>query len=202
MTSGRQILQIGNDTVVSSSPHTHGFLPWQPSTWPDPPAMIDANFICVLERILKESILDEIGNVIEDAKKSNNGLQHRGHVVGLALMCSLDAISAYGYRAQSKTYMADFISKHFPPEYKQYAGRFYHIYRASLVHSWNLFEATLFPGNESICNTQGVLSFGLLHFFGALNEAVEYFLGQLKSDAKLQANVLTRYTSLKKTARS
>jgi len=151
--------------------------------------------------IFKESILDEIGNVIEDAKKSNGDLQHRGHVVALAMMCALEAISAYGYGDRSRTYMADFISNHFPPDYKRHAKRFYHLYRTSLVHNWNLFEATLLPGNDGITDTGGTLSFGLLNFFDALRIGVNDLLNKLKTDPKLQASVGKRYAELKNTAK-
>ncbi len=113
--------QEGKNVIGSLA--TTAFLPWQPSTWPDPPTKIDTAFISALEKIFKESILEEIEKVIEDVRKSNGDLRHRGHVVALALMCALDAISAYGYGHRSQTYMADFIANHFPPEFKPHANR-------------------------------------------------------------------------------
>jgi hypothetical protein len=121
--------------------------------------------------------------------------------VGLALMCALEAVSAYGYRDRSKTYMADFIANHFPQKYRQHSQRFYILYRVSLVHNWNLFEATLLPGNENVADSNGTLSFGLLNFFGALQSAVRDFLCQLKTDEELQKSALKRYRALRKTAR-
>lgn len=188
--------------IVGTPPAALAFLPWQPSTWPPAPKQVDGHFIAALEKIFRESILDEIGNVIEDAKKSNGDLQHRGHVVALALMCALEAISAYGYRDRSKTYMTDFIANHFPREYKPHAHRFYRLYRSSLVHNWNLFEATLLPGNENITDPGGTLSFGLLNFFDALQTGVKDLVHQMKTDPNLQTSILKEYTTLRKTAKS
>src|SRR6266852_7640950 len=84
--------------VVGPLPAGPAFLPWQPSTWPSASAKVDANFITDLRKIFDESILGEICNVIEDIKKSNGDLQHRGHVVAIALMFVLDALSSYRYR--------------------------------------------------------------------------------------------------------
>ena len=67
------------------------FRAWQPSTWPDAATLGDNEFIEVLKRIFEESILGEVRNVIEDIRKSNGTLAFRGHVVGIALMCALDA---------------------------------------------------------------------------------------------------------------
>ncbi|HEY6388333.1 MAG TPA: hypothetical protein VIX91_21850 [Candidatus Acidoferrum sp.] len=55
-------------------------------------------------------MLGEISNVLEDIRKSNGVLQHRGHVVAIALMCALDAVASYGYRGH---YISDFIKAHF-----------------------------------------------------------------------------------------
>ena len=185
------------DAVAEQRP----FRSWQPSTWPPPPAKVDPAFIAVLATIINESILDEIGNVIQDISKSNGDLQHRGHVVALALMCALEAISAYGYAANSNHFMAEFIANHFPENYKPYADRIYKLYRTSLVHSWNLFEATILPSNEAICESQGAVCFGLLNFFEALRTGVADFMARLESDRKLQESCLRRYRKLKKTAR-
>lgn len=68
------------------------FLPWQPSTWPEPDPDF-SKFLPVLAHIFKETLIDEIGNVINDATKVNGDLQHRGHVVALALFCAVDAIA-------------------------------------------------------------------------------------------------------------
>src|SRR2546426_12209123 len=87
-------------------------VPWQPSPGPAAPASLD-DFITVLRRVFNESMLDEIRNVVEDVKKSNGDLGHRGHVVAIALMCALDAVSSYGYRGE---HIAKFVNNHFPPE--------------------------------------------------------------------------------------
>src|SRR5205823_15016393 len=73
------------------------FYAWEPSTWPHPPRKVDEIFIGNLTAIVNDSMLDEIDNVIADTIKSNGDLQHRGHVIGIALWCALDAISSYGY---------------------------------------------------------------------------------------------------------
>jgi hypothetical protein len=183
----------------SPPPATAAFYPWQPSTWPLAPKKVDANFIFTLEKIFKESILGEIENVIEDARKSNGDLQHRGHVVAIALMCALDAISSYGYRKHN---VAKFVKAHFPAEYRSHADALYKLYRNSMIHSWNLFRATILPGNEKITKARGTLSFGLLDFFAALQSGVKDFLVRLRTDKHLQTNSLNRYRKLKKSARS
>lgn len=54
------------------------FYAWLPSTWPPTPPKIDEEFVEKLKAIFEESILAEIKNVIDDASKSNVGLEHRG----------------------------------------------------------------------------------------------------------------------------
>ncbi|BCA56898.1 hypothetical protein W02_40380 [Nitrospira sp. KM1] len=184
--------------VVDTFASIPSFLPWQPSTWPPAPVRVDVGFIGNLRKIFAESVLGEIRNVIEDIKKSNGDLQHRGHVVAIALMCALDSISSYGYRGHNVT---KFVGEHFPGEYKPYANDVYHLYRNSMIHSWNLFEAAILPGIENITKTKGTLCFGLLNFFGALESGVEDFLKKLATATHLQANTLNRYKALRKTAR-
>jgi hypothetical protein len=70
--------------------------------------------IDVLRKIFEESILNEIGNVITDV---GGDLRHRGHVVAIAILCALDAISSYGYGAKSGKQIPDFIRAHFPAEF-------------------------------------------------------------------------------------
>ena len=98
-------------------------------------------------------------------------------------------------------YLRDFIASHFPVDYQPYAPDIYGTYRCSLVHSWNLFEASIFPGHESISNAGGTLSFGLLNFFDALTIAAGDFLEKLEFDVGLQANALDRYEQLRKSAK-
>ena len=64
------------------------FVPWQPSAWPDAPSDCH-EFVMVLKRIFEVSMLMEINNVIEDANARNRGLEHRGHVVAISLLCAL-----------------------------------------------------------------------------------------------------------------
>ncbi|MFZ0883604.1 MAG: hypothetical protein WAN14_09410, partial [Candidatus Acidiferrales bacterium] len=75
---------------------------WLPSTWPEHNA-VDAAFIATLKAIFQDSMLFEIRNVVDDAHARNGDLRHRGHVVAVALMCALDAISCYGYRVCVRT---------------------------------------------------------------------------------------------------
>lgn len=85
--------------------------------------------------------------------------------------------------------------------YRSYAGKIYKVYRNSLVHAWNLFEATLFPGDQGIQMTDDTLSFGLLNFLDALEAGVEDFLSELGTKPQLQKNTLARYRKLKRTAK-
>jgi len=177
------------------------FLPWQPSTWPRVPPNADEEFLTVLARIFNASMLDEIRNVVEDIKKTNGDLSHRGHVVAIALMCALDAVSSYGYRGRRGEHIAKFVQNHFPPEYRPHADDIYGMYRNSLIHSWNLFEATILPGSEGIRKTDHTLSFGLLNFLSAFQSGVDDFLKTLETDAHLQSNTRNRYEKLRTTAR-
>jgi hypothetical protein len=184
-----------------AAPTPRPSIAWQPSTWPAAPATVSEEFIQTLKRIFEESILSEINNVIADAQKSAHSLEHRGHVVAISLMCALDAIASYGYRGKRGGHIQDFIANHFPKDYQPYAADVYGFYRCSLVHSWNLFEAAIYPGREAIRKTGGTLSFGLLDFFEALVAATADFLERLQRDANLQGNTRQRYESLRKCAK-
>jgi hypothetical protein len=186
---------------IGAAPQPPIFFAWQPSTWPATPTAVDERFVFTLKRIFEESILGEIANVISDATKCNGDLQYRGHVVAISLMCALDAIASYGYRGEKGVHLRDFIASHFPADYQPYAAEIYGFYRCSLVHSWNLFEASIYPGNEQISNTGGALSFGLLNFFNALTAAAGDFLEKLETDVGLQANTLGRYERLRSSAK-
>ncbi len=177
------------------------FYAWQPSTWPPAPNAMDDAFIDNLKRIFEESILGEISNVIADAKNANGDLQHRGHVVAISLLCALDAISSYGYGAQSGHQIPDFVRGHFPREYHPHADAIRALYRNSMIHSWNLFAVSITPGDEPVAEIGGVISFGLLNFFDALSIATENFLEALLTDAALQTRTLARYNSLRNSAR-
>lgn len=171
---------------------------WQPSTWPITPATVDAAFISTLGQIFEDSMLGEIRNVIHDATRSNGDLQHRGHVVALALMCATDAVASYGYRGRR---VEDFVASHFPPEYQSFAARIYTDFRLDLVHSWNLFAASISPDNARIREENGILAFGLLNYFQALTKGTKDFLIRLASDAALQSNTLQRYQELRSSAK-
>jgi hypothetical protein len=183
--------------IVSDVPSAE-FVAWQPSTWPASPAAVDEKFIRTLQRIFEESILGEIRNVIADVQRCQPDLRQRGHVIGIALMCALDAISSYGYR---KHYMADFIRAHFHPDYHLHADHIYELYRCSLVHSWNLFQASIYPDKSRIRLEGGTVAFGLLDFFEELVKGTESFLEGLATDAVLQRNALRRYKKLRETAK-
>jgi hypothetical protein len=197
--------QKTNFAVASgaSLPTTH-FLPWQPSSWPMPDA--DASQFAVnLKRIFHETVLDEIRNVITDAHKSNHSLEHRGHVVALALFCAVDTLSSYAYKDAGKDVCPDckrsdkvgpkykkYIENLFPESYRPYSKQIYEFYRNNMVHSWNLFQGTIWPDNEEIEVIGGTLHFGLLNFFSALEKSVETFVEQLKSDEELQKSCRAR----------
>lgn len=173
------------------------FIAWQPSTWPPAPAAVDEAFVDNLKHIFEESILSEINNVISDAHNSVGSLEHRGHVVAIALLCALDAISSYGYGARCGKQIPEFVRAHFPAQYRPRADALLVLYRHAMVHSWNLFEVSLSPGTEEISESGGVISFGLLNFFEALVQATERFLEQLVNDPALQQKTLARYKALK-----
>jgi hypothetical protein len=174
------------------------FVAWQPSTWPATPAMVDESFINTLKRVFEESILGEISNVLTDVQKANGGLDNRGHVLAISMMCALDAIASYGHR---KHHFADFITAHFPGDYPKHAVALYKLYRNSLIHSWNLFEASIYPDNSPVREEGGTLAFGLLNFFDALKAGAEAFLEALANDPALQKNTLARYEELRTTAK-
>jgi len=188
------------------------FIPWQPSTWPDPPDTYDSGFNKNLERIFKETILEEIKNVISDAQGHGQGLVHRGHVVAIAILCAIDAISSYAFQKSQAVCPTcgrgdriahrykSFIAAYFPRDYRSFSEDIYNLYRNSMVHSWNLFKVSIRPGNQKITLKDGVLSFGLLNFFTALKNATNNFLLDLAEDPKLQTASLLRYRELKNSA--
>jgi hypothetical protein len=190
------------------------FIPWQPSTWPLPPVAYNDDFERVLERILRETLLDEIRNVISDSQASGHGLVHRGHVVALAMLCAVDTVSSYAFVKIKKpcpkcgrgdsigpTY-EKFIGTFFPEDYRPFAKDIYTLHRNSMVHSWNLFEAGILPGDDQITKVGNSLSFGLLNFFKALEISVQNFLTTLLTNPTLQEASLARYKELQKSALS
>jgi len=182
--------------IVGASPPA--FFAWQPSTWPATPPAVDEAFIHSLKQIFEESILGEINNVIADVHRSNGSLQNRGHVVAIAMFSALDAIASYGYRGHL---VKKFIEAHFPPGYHPHATQIYDLYRNSMIHSWNLFEASIYPDDSPIRPEGTTLAFGLLNFFDALVGATGAFLEDLARDAALQGNTLRRYAELKRSAK-
>jgi len=174
------------------------FVAWQPSTWPATPPAVDTNFIFALKRILEESMLAEISNVIMDTQKVNGSLEHRGHVVAIAMLAALDAIASYGYRGHR---VKKFIEAHFSPDYYPHAVQIFDLYRNSMIHSWNLFEASLYPDDSKVRLEGGMLAFGLLDFFDALVSGTGAFLEDLETNSALQINTLARYDELKRSAK-
>jgi hypothetical protein len=174
------------------------FAPWQPSTWPAASTLTDDEFIEVLKQIFEQSILGEVRNVIEDITKSNGTLAFRGHVVAIALMCALDAISSYGYRGKKN---GKFITSHFPDTYRPYADKIYAVFRVSLIHNWNLFEASIYADNSTIRMEGSTIAFGLHNFSDALVAGTENFLNSLPSDRVLFNNSRNRYEELRATAK-
>jgi hypothetical protein len=174
------------------------FFAWLPSTWPPTPPAVGEEFIYTLKQIFEESILGEISNVLEDVHKANGSLRNRGHVLAIAMLSALDAIASYGYRGHR---VKKFIEAHFFPDYHPHAAQIFDLYRNSMIHSWNLFEASIYPDDSNVRPEGGTIAFGLLHFFGALVDGTGAFLERLETDAALQSNTLARYDELKRSAR-
>lgn len=153
----------------------------------------------VMRTIFRDCIMDEIDNVIHDA---DGNLKHRGHVVAIALLCALDAISSYGYGPQNGRQIPQFVFNHFPDAYKPHGHKLLNLYRHAMVHSWNLFGASVLTGNETLQVDKGILSFGLLHLKDALWYAVGDYLAELPKSQRLLKQTLKRYRSLVRTAKS
>lgn len=177
------------------------FFPWQPSTWPLPPEKFNQDFEKIFGRIVRETIIAELQNVISDIKKSNGDLAHRGHVVGIALICGLEVVSSYAYADQEDSFKK-FMITFFPDDYKKYADKFYKEFRNDLVHQWNLFLAGIQPGEETISDEGGILRFGLQNFLDAFTLATDAYLNALSSSPCLQYNCLDRYRRLRRRARA
>ena len=124
-----------------------GFAPWLPSTWPEAPAWNDGVEHAV-SLILRDTLVGEIGNVIQDAMSCHGDLTFRGHVVAMAMSCAIDALSSYAYRSAGVAACPScergdrvgpryerFIDRHFLPEYRGHAHAIYASYRNSSVHS-------------------------------------------------------------------
>jgi hypothetical protein len=76
------------------------------------------------------------------------------------------------------------------------------LHRNSLIHSWNLFEASIYPDASKIKSEGGTVAFGLLDFFAVLVDATQDFLNRLEASTDLQHNTLARYAELKATAKA
>lgn len=194
-------------------PNRKDFVPWQPSTWPASPSQWSDEFEKYFQAIIKGAIIDELDNGINDILRSNGSLLHRGHVVGIALLCAVDTVSSYAYHTVIKPpcpkcgrgdkvgpKYTTFISNHFPAEYKPYAEELYGLYRNSLVHSWHLFRAALLPGIEPIKKDGNSISFGLLNLHQAIKSAISDFFTTLHQEPGLQQSVINRYVQLKSSA--
>lgn len=186
------------------------FVPWQPSTWPDF-SNYDEEFHEIISRIFKETIIDEISNVIKDAQKNNGSLEHRGHVIAIAQLCAIDTLSSYAFFDAEKEVckicgMSDskikkyetFIKEFFSESYRRFAHEMYKSHRNEMIHGWNLLEVGISPGEEPIEKKGETLYFGILNFQKNLEIAVDGFLKKLKTSSQLQQNVLNRYKEQKK----
>jgi hypothetical protein len=174
-----------------------GFLPWQPSTWPAVPALIDDDFISAFAEIPKQNIVVEINNVISDATIVNGDLQRRGHVVAIAMFSAVSTLSTYAYRGTDAQKYVRYVQTFFPGAYRPYADELYGLFRTSTVHNWNLFEVGMYPGHEPIDTQNGVLCFGLLNFNDALSVSIEAYLGALRTDPDLQLMCRKTYSRLR-----
>lgn len=177
-----------------------GFVPHHPSSWPNHTSC-DTKFVADLKKIIEESILGEIDNVIHDAQECNGSLDHRGYVISIALMCALDAISSYGYGDMRGAQIKPFILAHFPGEYHQLAGKFQTHYRGAGAHSWHLFNVGIAADGDAITWLNDIPCINILRLRDALRNAVTHYLAKLPNDETLRSNTLKRYLDLKKNAR-
>jgi len=190
-----------------------GLVSWQPNTWPKPPSQWEPQLADLLETIFNDTMLKELENVIGDVLAQNKSLAYRGHVIAIPLFCAVDALSCYAsektvtrrtwwlwgprrLRENVERRYKKFIREHFPPVYRPFAKRIYKLYRNYSVHHWHFFQVAIQPGNESIREENGIISFGLLHFFAALKEAARDFFTRLRSEPPLQRAALSRYSEL------
>lgn len=201
-------MKYGDNALIIDAQSFH---PWRPSTWPDPPSVYNDDFGVVLKKIFHESLLLEIENVITDAPT----LEHRGHVVALSILCAIDTLSSYAFRAANSDRCSScgrtdkvgprykkYIQEFFPAEYNGFSDGIYHLYRNSITHSWNLFEATMLLGNELIKEENGTIILSIRNFFQAFKKSVDIFIEKLKEDNTIQVTALQRYRELRRTARS
>lgn len=192
-------------THVNTQNH---FVPWQPSTWPE----VDENFLENIEKILND-IVFEIKNVVSDAEEQNGGLSRRGHVVALALFCSVDTLSSYAFRERGGGVCKEcgkgekigpryqeYIKKFFPDDYKPHAEVLYKNYRTNFVHSWNLFSGSITPGDEKIKVDGDKIQVGLLDFLQAVKFSVEKLIQEMQQNEEIYDNCVARYNFLRESA--
>ena len=188
---------------------TKELIPWIPTTWPEEPQ------IAIIKEIFDTTIFLEIDNILKDIENSSHeGLNHRGHILSIVLLCAVDTISSYASREENVEFCTSchrsdrvgprykkFIKEFFPDNYARYSEDIYKLFRNNVVHSWNLFEATILPENQIISKNGNIISFGLLNFYEALKQAYSKFLEKLKTDEELRKISFARYKELKSTAR-
>jgi hypothetical protein len=185
-------------------PDQLGTFAWLPSTWPSPPSVPDEAFIELLAAIFQTGMLDEIGNVIEDAFVRNGNLEHRGHVIAISMMCALDSLSRFasveeGQRAR----VTSFVRNFFPFEFSSFADNINTGSRNGLVHEWFMTEVAFLPDDEPITVEANVtVSMGLLTFKNGLERSVVSFVGSLRTSDDFRQFALDRYTKLQSTART
>ena len=210
-------MKYDESIVVAATSNVTGsnFIPWQPSTWPD--INDDREINRVIEDIFYQTIIGELENVINDImNSSNDGLQHRGHVIAIPMLCAIDVMSLYiipgdlsescplcGRGDRVGPRYKEFIKKYFPEEYKQFAGDLYKLYRCSLVHRWHLFNVAIYPDDRLIAKKNNTVELGLLNFMEAIKYAYESVLSELKKSQnnELRKYVINIYNKLKSEAK-
>jgi hypothetical protein len=201
-TSHQPISASGAYQQPTSSATNPQFLPWQPSTWPDLSAATEADFISVMDRIIRETIVDEIENVIEDSISLNGSIAHRGHVIVLAIMCAFDAIAGYGYHGRNRQRFIDFVTAHSPAELSPHAEVIYDMYRCAMVHDWSLAQVQITPLDEPLHINAQRKSVGIRTLFRILKATAEHFVASLSSSPHLLENARTRYENFRARARA
>lgn len=176
------------------------FVAWQPSTWPNIDSLSAPEFVEVMRKIFDTTIIGEIKNVIDDILKNNSNLEQRGHVIAIVLMCATDTLCSYGWYKENERFRY-YIENCFPAAYKKFGVQLYKLYRCELIHSWNLFDVAIYPGNEKISEDNGTIQFGVLNYFSALKKSVNLLLKKMKSDPEILERCKKRYQDLRLTAK-
>lgn len=180
------------------------FSAWLPSSWPITPTVVTPTFVETLHTVFHEGMLDEIRNVIDDAIARNGSLEHRGHVLAIAIMCAIDSVAAFTSQdmtkgAQQRRFTA-FIGT-YVAEIAPYADDLYGADRNSLIHSWFLFRVAMSPDDQPISREpSGGVSVGLLTLHAALLEGVSRYLTSLASNPSLGEAALAQYDQLRSSA--